>query len=193
MSARLTFAVPSKGRLMEQTAEFLGRVAGCTLRKVGHDRGYRGDIEGVDGIDVAFISASEIVAALGSGRVHIGVTGEDLVRENISNADERVTLLKPLGFGRANVVVAVPRCWLDVSEVADLEAVGGRVPPRARAADPRGDEVHQPGAALPVRQRPRRTIASSRASARRRERRPPARRISSSTSRRRARRSPPTV
>ena len=122
MSARLTFAVPSKGRLMEQTAEFLGQ-SGLTLRKVGHDRGYRGEIEGVDGIDVAFISASEIVAALNSGRAHIGVTGEDLVRENISNADERVTLLKPLGFGRANVVVAVPRCWLDVSEVADLEAV----------------------------------------------------------------------
>jgi ATP phosphoribosyltransferase len=121
MSVRLTFAVPSKGRLMEQTAEFLG-ASGLKLRKVGHDRGYRGEIEGVEGIDVAFISASEIVAALGSGRVHIGVTGEDLVRENISNADECVALLKPLGFGRANVVVAVPRCWLDVSEVADLEA-----------------------------------------------------------------------
>ena len=67
MSARLTFAVPSKGRLMEQTAEFLGQ-SGLALRKAGHDRGYRGAIEGVDGIDVAFISASEIVAALGSGR-----------------------------------------------------------------------------------------------------------------------------
>ena len=64
MSARMTFAVPSKGRLMEQTAEFLA-TAGLKLRKVGHDRGYRGELEGVDGIDVAFISASEIVAALG--------------------------------------------------------------------------------------------------------------------------------
>lgn len=121
MSARLTFAVPSKGRMMEQTAEFLGR-AGLRLRKVGHDRGYRGEIEGVDGVDVAFISASEIVSELNSGRAHLGVTGEDLVRENISNAADRVTLLKPLGFGRANVVVAVPRCWIDVSEVGDLEA-----------------------------------------------------------------------
>lgn len=121
MSTRLTFAVPSKGRLMEQTAEFLA-AAGLKLRKVGHDRGYRGELEGLEGIDVAFISASEIVAALGSGGAHMGVTGEDLVRENISNADECVTLVKPLGFGSANVVVAVPRCWLDVSEVADLEA-----------------------------------------------------------------------
>ena len=88
MSTRLTFAVPSKGRLMEQTAEFLAK-SGLTLRKVGNERGYRGEVEGVDGIDVAFISASEIVSALNNGRAHIGVTGEDLVRENIVNADER--------------------------------------------------------------------------------------------------------
>jgi ATP phosphoribosyltransferase len=121
MSTRLTFAVPSKGRLMEQTAEFLGK-SGLKLRKVGNERGYRGEVEGVDGIDVAFISASEIVSALNNGRAHIGVTGEDLVRENIVNADERVALLKPLGFGHANVVVAVPSCWIDVNEVSDLEA-----------------------------------------------------------------------
>jgi ATP phosphoribosyltransferase len=121
MSARLTFAVPSKGRLMDQTAEYLAK-SGLVLRKVGPERGYRGEIEGVAGIDVAFISASEIVAALNNGRAHIGVTGEDLVRENIVDADARVQLLKPLGFGHANVVVAVPACWIDVNVVADLEA-----------------------------------------------------------------------
>ena len=120
MSA-LVFAVPSKGRLMEQTAEFLAE-SGLKLRKVGHDRGYRGEIEGLAGIDVAFVSASEIVAELNRGRAHVGVTGEDLVRENISNASDRVAFLKPLGFGRADVVVAVPRCWIDVAVVADLEA-----------------------------------------------------------------------
>jgi ATP phosphoribosyltransferase len=120
MSA-LVFAVPSKGRLMEQTAEFLAE-SGLKLRKVGHDRGYRGEIEGLAGVDVAFVSASEIVAELNRGRAHVGVTGEDLVRENISNASDRVEFLKPLGFGRADVVVAVPRCWIDVAMVADLEA-----------------------------------------------------------------------
>ena len=120
MSGALVFAVPSKGRLMEQTAEFLAS-AGLKLRKVGHDRGYRGEIEGLAGIEVAFVSASEIVAELNRGRAHLGVTGEDLVRENISNASERVSFLKELGFGRADVVAAVPQCWIDVSEVADLE------------------------------------------------------------------------
>ncbi len=119
MSPALIFAVPSKGRLMEQTAEFLAQ-AGLKLRKVGHDRGYRGEIEGIDGIDVAFVSASEIVAELSRGRAHLGVTGEDLVRENIIDASERVVFLKKLGFGRADVVVAVPRCWIDVNAVGDL-------------------------------------------------------------------------
>jgi ATP phosphoribosyltransferase len=106
---------------MEQTAEFLAG-SGLTLRKVGHARGYRGEIEGLAGVDVAFVSSSEIVAELNRGRAHLGVTGEDLVRENISNASERVEFLKALGFGRADVVVAVPRCWIDVAEIADLEA-----------------------------------------------------------------------
>jgi ATP phosphoribosyltransferase len=119
MNGSLVFAVPSKGRLMEQTAEFLA-ASGLKLRKVGHDRGYRGEIEGVGNVDVAFVSASEIVAELNRGRAHLGVTGEDLIRENIADVDNRVALLKPLGFGRADVVVAVPRCWIDVAEVADL-------------------------------------------------------------------------
>lgn len=119
MSAPLVFAVPSKGRLMEQTSEFLA-ASGLKLRKVGHDRGYRGEIEGVGDVDVAFVSASEIVAELNRGRVHLGVTGEDLIRENIADADARVALLKPLGFGRADVVVAVPKCWIDVSDMSDL-------------------------------------------------------------------------
>jgi ATP phosphoribosyltransferase len=119
MSANLVFAVPSKGRLMEQTADFLA-ASGLKLRKVGHDRGYRGEVEGLAGIDVAFVSASEIVGELSRGRAHLGVTGEDLVRENIAEVDKRVAFLKKLGFGRADVVVAVPECWIDVAEIADL-------------------------------------------------------------------------
>jgi ATP phosphoribosyltransferase len=121
MNGSLVFAVPSKGRLMEQTAEYLA-ASGLKLRKVGHDRGYRGEIEGMSGIDVAFVSASEIVSELNRGGAHIGVTGEDLVRENIADVPSRVVFLKQLGFGNADVVVAVPKFWIDVAEVGDLAA-----------------------------------------------------------------------
>lgn len=117
---RLVFAVPSKGRLMDQTAEALAS-AGLTLRKVGSERGYRGEIVGESEIDVVFVSASEIVQQLRAGKAHLGVTGEDLIREEIPDVAQRVELIAGLGFGRADVVVAVPQCWLDVSTMADLQ------------------------------------------------------------------------
>jgi ATP phosphoribosyltransferase len=124
MSEKLILAVPSKGRLMEQTAELLAR-AGLTLRKTGHARGYRGEVAELPEVDVAFISASEIAAHLKNGQVHLGVTGEDLVREQMADADTRVTFLKKLGFGSADVVVAVPNAWIDVATMADLDEITG--------------------------------------------------------------------
>lgn len=122
MTEKLLLAVPSKGRLMEQTIEMFAK-AGLTLRKTGNERGYRGEIAGLDTVEVAFISASEIAWYLKTGRAHMGVTGEDLIREQISDADERVTLLKPLGFGHADVVVAVPDYWIDVRTMAELDEI----------------------------------------------------------------------
>ena len=122
MSDKLTLAIPSKGRLMEQTTELFAK-AGLVVKKVGHARGYRGEIEGMPGIDVAFVSSSEIAAALKSGSVQLGITGEDLIQESMSDAATRVAFLKKLGFGFADVVVAVPACWIDVSVMADLERI----------------------------------------------------------------------
>ena len=122
LSDRLILGVPSKGRLMEQTAEAFA-AAGLTLRKTGNERGYRGEIVELPKVDVAFISASEIAWHLKTGRVHLGVTGEDLVSEQMSDAATRVTFLKKLGFGNADVVVAVPDCWIDVRTMADLAEI----------------------------------------------------------------------
>jgi ATP phosphoribosyltransferase len=122
MTEKLLLAVPSKGRLMEQTVEMFAK-SGLTLRKTGNERGYRGEIAGLDTVEVAFISASEIAWYLKTGRAHMGVTGEDLIREQISDADERVTFLKPLGFGHADVVVAVPDYWIDVRSMAELDEI----------------------------------------------------------------------
>ncbi|WP_072396198.1 ATP phosphoribosyltransferase [Hyphomicrobium sp. CS1GBMeth3] len=122
MSEKLILGVPSKGRLMEQTQEAFA-VAGLTLRKTGNARGYRGEIVELPDIDVAFVSASEIAWHLKTGRVHLGITGEDLVNEQMSDAATRVTFLRKLGFGHADVVVAVPNCWVDVHTMADLAEI----------------------------------------------------------------------
>jgi ATP phosphoribosyltransferase len=122
MNAPLVLAVPAKGRLQENAEAFFAR-AGLTLIKPRGPRDYRGAIAGLDGVEVAYLSASEITSQLAAGAVHMGVTGEDLVRELIDDADKRVVLIEPLGFGSANVVVAVPQAWIDVRTMADVDDV----------------------------------------------------------------------
>jgi ATP phosphoribosyltransferase len=118
----LLLGIPSKGRLMEATETLFGK-AGLALMRSGSDRLYRGRIEGIEGIDVAFLSASEIAGSLKDGKIDLGVTGEDLLRETLKPEDERVDVLQRLGFGPADVVVAVPDAWLDVARMSDLDEV----------------------------------------------------------------------
>jgi len=120
---RLRLALPSKGRLKEQTIEMFAD-GGITVRNAGSERGYRGEIVGMeDMVEVAFVSASEIAAQLQAGKAHLAVTGEDLVQERMSDWETRVGRLKPLGYGYADVVVAVPQCWVDVRRIEDLDAI----------------------------------------------------------------------
>jgi ATP phosphoribosyltransferase len=122
MSPPLILAVPSKGRLQQNAEGFFAR-AGLELVKPRGVRDYRGTIKNFDGIEIAYLSAAEITAQLSQGAVHLGVTGEDLVREMIPQSDARVVLIDGLGFGFANVVVAVPQAWIDVRNMADLDDV----------------------------------------------------------------------
>jgi len=122
MSEPLTLAIPSKGRLKEQVDATFAK-AGVALVQTAGARGYRATVEGHPGVDVMLLSSSEIAAALADGDVHLGITGEDLIREAAPEPEGRVALLRPLGFGFADVVVAVPRTWIDVSTMADLDDI----------------------------------------------------------------------
>ena len=118
----LILAVPSKGRLQENANAFFGR-AGLKLAQGAGARDYRGKLLGVPDVEVRYLSASEIAAQLASGAAHLGVTGEDLIRETLPDVRGQVELLTPLGFGNATVVVAVPQAWIDVRDMSDLDEV----------------------------------------------------------------------
>jgi ATP phosphoribosyltransferase len=122
VTGNLIFAIPSKGRLMENCAAALA-AAGIIVRKTGPERGYRGEIEGLSGVEVAFVSASEIVRHLRTGEAHLGITGRDLVEEYIDDWPTKVEIVRAFDFGPADVVVAVPDFWLDVHAMADLEEI----------------------------------------------------------------------
>ena len=118
----LTLAIPSKGRLMEQAAEVL-ETAGFAIERTGADRHYRGQLKGLNGVEVAFLSAAEIAQNLRDGKIDFGITGADLLWEKSAPQENLVSVLTPLNFGFANVVVAVPECWFDVASMADLDEV----------------------------------------------------------------------
>ena len=115
----ITIGLPSKGRMKDDASAIFER-AGMKIVAVGNDRSYRGRVEGFDDVEIAFLSASEISREIGNGTVDFGVTGEDLIREGLAEADKRVEIAARLGFGHADVIVAVPDIWLDVETMADL-------------------------------------------------------------------------
>ncbi|MFO1144262.1 MAG: ATP phosphoribosyltransferase [Amaricoccus sp.] len=117
----MRLGVPSKGRLQEDAIAWFAE-RGVTLAKNGAGREYRGTVRGVEGVELVLLSAGEISGELAAGRLHLGVTGQDLVRETIPQWADVVGELSPMGFGYADLVVAVPAFWIDVTEMSDLDA-----------------------------------------------------------------------
>ncbi len=117
----IKLGVPSKGRLMEKTFEWFS-ARGLGLAKDGAEREYAGRVDGIEGLELVLLSAGEIPRELAAGRIHLGVTGSDLVNEKLTNIDATVQELAPMGFGGADLIIAVPQCWVDVDTLDDLDA-----------------------------------------------------------------------
>lgn len=118
----LKLGVPSKGRLMEETfAWFADR--GITLGRAGSARQYAGRVEGAEGLALVLLSAGEIPRELAAGRIDLGVTGSDLVRERLAGWASDLAPVAELGFGHADLVIAVPACWRDVDSLDDFAEV----------------------------------------------------------------------
>ena len=121
----IKLGVPSKGRLMDKTFDWFEE-RGLTLKKTGSEREYSGAVEGIDGVELVLLSAGEIPRELTAGRIHLGVTGSDLVREKVPSWETRVTELAGMGFGGADLIIAVPTSWVDVETLDDLDAAAAQ-------------------------------------------------------------------
>jgi ATP phosphoribosyltransferase len=117
----IKIGVPSKGRLMEKTFEWFG-ARGIAMRRTGNEREYSGVIEGFAGAELVLLSAGEIPRELAAGRIQLGVTGSDLVRDKLADWGAEVQELAPLGFGHADLIIAVPAVWIDVDTLDDLDS-----------------------------------------------------------------------
>lgn len=115
----LRLGLPSKGRLMEDAFGWFA-ARGVQLGRTG-EREYAAQSDW-DGLEPVLLSAGEIPRELEAGRIHLGVTGSDLVLERVAGWKGKVEALASMGFGHADVVIAVPRFWVDVETLDDLDA-----------------------------------------------------------------------
>ena len=121
----LKLGVPSKGRLMEKTFEWFA-ARGITLERTGSDREYAGAVQGIEGVSLVLLSAGEVPRELAAGRIHLGVTGTDLVHEKLPLWPQMVEPLSEMGFGHADLILAVPQAWIDVDTLDDLDAAAAQ-------------------------------------------------------------------
>ena len=120
----LRLGIPSKGRLQEEARDWFD-ARGIAIDRSRAGREYAGRVTGIGGVELVLLSAAEIPRELGSGRLHLGVTGQDLVREEFPGWQDDFEELAPMGFGFADLVVAVPAIWIDVRDMSDLDEVAG--------------------------------------------------------------------
>ena len=118
----IRLGVPSKGRLMEQTFEWFAD-RGVRLSRAGSDREYAGRVEGAENVSLVLLSAGEIPRELQAGHIHLGVTGTDLIREKLAGWRSHVEELAPMGFGHADLILAVPACWSDCEGLDDFASI----------------------------------------------------------------------
>ncbi|KIC51383.1 ATP phosphoribosyltransferase [Tateyamaria sp. ANG-S1] len=117
----IKLGVPSKGRLMDKTFQWFEK-RGVTLMRTGSDREYAGAVEGIDGVALVLLSAGEVPRELAAGRIHLGVTGTDLIHDKLPLWEQQVEPMAEMGFGHADLVLAVPKAWIDVDLTDDLDA-----------------------------------------------------------------------
>ena len=114
-------AIPSKGRLLKDTIDWFASRE-IQIERAGAEREYAGRISGLPDVELALLAAGEIPRELAAGRITLGVTGSDVVHERVAGWETKITALARLGFGHANLVLAVPKTWADVSDLDDLDA-----------------------------------------------------------------------
>lgn len=117
----LRLSIPSKGRLSEETIEFL-KACGIDIYKP-NPRQYEGTIPSIPGLSVLFQRPTDIVISIRNGSVDFGITGLDILKEYGGDNGEIMVLHEALGYGKCSLALAIPESWTNVNTVLDLQGM----------------------------------------------------------------------
>lgn len=120
MRTDLRLSIPSKGRLADETVEFL-HSCGIDIYKP-NPRQYEASIPSIPGLTVLFQRPTDIVISVRNGSVDFGITGLDVLEEHRGPNGDILILHEALGYGSCTLALAVPEGWETVQKVADLQA-----------------------------------------------------------------------
>mgnify|MGYP003336712573 FL=1 len=116
----LIVGLPSKGRLKDKSINLL-RKNNVAIRNSGRE--YLSEVKNNKNIKIIYSHAREIIERLADGSIDIGISGLDLLKETAPGIQKKIKVIKKLNFGFADLVVAVPKDWIDVQTMADLEEI----------------------------------------------------------------------
>ena len=119
----LRLSIPSKGRLAEETIQFLS-ACGFEIKK-SNPRQYEGTIPSIPGLTVLFQRPTDIVISLRDGSVDFGFTGLDVLEEFQGHNNDIIVLHEALGYGKCSLNLAVPEQWQDVNDLDGLKQYAG--------------------------------------------------------------------
>lgn len=114
----LRLAIPSDGEMYEPTQRFLER-CGMPIHRPSPRR-YTASIGSVKGLEVIFQRTADITSKVEDGNADLGMVGFDRYQEGKIEGGDTVVVIPDLGFGKCELVVAVPDAWMDVDSMADL-------------------------------------------------------------------------
>jgi ATP phosphoribosyltransferase len=117
-NAMIRFGLPSKGPMYDGSMAFL---EACGLRVIRtNPRRYTASIRALPGTDVLLHRPTDIVEKVADGEMDLGVSGLDYVEELRGDREDLLVIYDDLGFGRAELVIAIPETWIDVTSWGDL-------------------------------------------------------------------------
>jgi ATP phosphoribosyltransferase len=114
----IRLSLPSKGRLGQETLDFLDDCALKVYRP--NPRQYAAEIPALPSVTVVFQRPGDIVASVQQGSVDFGITGADLLAEKGGDDPNILVLHEALGYAPCKLVLAVPDSWADVTDLQDL-------------------------------------------------------------------------
>ena len=122
MNKLIKIGIPSKGRLRKDVLNIFKKNKLNLVSERG-ERDLLGSIKQYKNIKILYLHAREIIERLGDGSLDIGFSGFDLLKESEIKIQSKISVVKKLNFGNANLVIAIPDPWIDVQTIADLEEI----------------------------------------------------------------------